>query len=453
MAPTRVRERVEVTETVPSAEAVAALQRSGLDRNRAVAAIAELSSRLAEAFRVGEEAPIAISGGLVRVNNIAGVLRVTPAVEIDVAPKFLGRAYSGWREDFLAIASLTGEAGFLSSETVHARYGASTDLASLIGRVFIDYFWRNHRQPLRVYRRRSWRDWSIEGDIDCDRLLERSDEGLPQTATTLDRRNPYTAVIATAADLLVAEVHDPGVRNQVAQIRSLLPRGLPKPGSVPPVPSRLRQWEPLVELAKRIIAGFDVTLRMGGLEGPGFLVRLWQAWEKLVSLAMQRGGGFESVRPHQLHRLGARSGEAVLVNPDITVTARSAVGLIDAKYKRAPSRAGASGIDRADLYEALAFSRASGAKAVLLVYPRIARPDEEAHELGSATVFDRVRIDDRVVLAAEVEVRGIGAPGAHRLFVQRFASDARNLLAEVVSPAGDGILSAASGPCASARRS
>ena len=40
---------------------------------------------------------------------------------------------------------------------------------------------------------------------------------------------------------------------------------------------------------------------------------------------------------------------------------------------------------------------------IVLVYPRLAREDEEMQELGACSVFERITIDHRVILGVEIE--------------------------------------------------
>ena len=42
--------------------------------------------------------PFSASGNDVRVADVAGLLRVGPRLELEIAPKFLGTEWAGWRE-------------------------------------------------------------------------------------------------------------------------------------------------------------------------------------------------------------------------------------------------------------------------------------------------------------------------------------------------------------------
>jgi 5-methylcytosine-specific restriction enzyme subunit McrC len=420
MAGDRLRTRVEATENRWSQEIVPTLRATGLDQQQAVGLLTNAGERLRQRLGLGDENPIKADGNKAKISGLAGVVRLTPTVEIDLAPKFLGHSYSGWREDFIAISNITGEGRLLTGEPVYARYGASSDLASLIGRMFVDDYWRNHRQPLRVYKQRKWRDWSLDGDIDFDEFIERSPEGVPQTAIILDRDNAFTGVIARAAQLLMAQVRDPGVRHELSSVLTTLPTNPAIPSRLPPLPSRHQRWEPLVELSQQIVEGFDLTLENGPLQGPGFIVRTWQAWERLVYLALRQGLGVNRVTAHELHELGERNGEPFDVNPDVTSAGESGERwLLDAKYKTR-FWGGETRVSQGDVYEALAFLDGAEARTIVLAYPAAARPDREPRPCGTCEVFERITVDERAILGVEVEVRGLGRAGGYRAFADAF---------------------------------
>jgi 5-methylcytosine-specific restriction enzyme subunit McrC len=412
-----LKQRIPVTEQSPSPDVLPALEAAGVDLVHAEGLLTRLSGSLRQQFRLrSDESPIEINHdrGTVTISNLAGVLRLAPGVELDVAPKFLGQHHSGWRTDFLAIANLTGQGRILPGGRVSAAIGDPTDLASLIGRTFVAEYLENQRIPLRVYRTRRWRSEELEGELDLDGLAEVGAEGIPQITISFDRANPFNAVIARAARVLLSEVRDPAVRNQVAHIYSQLPRSLPVPRRLPPMPSRHRRWAPLVELSQRIIAGFDVSLKPDHLLAPGFLVRTWQAWERLTFLALRSElGDDRTAAQHDVAWANRGTDDIVYVRPDIVVDASTAPKPLDAKYKARLDRR-SQRISQADLMEASAFIEACGHDRIVLLYPRLG--DGPASPCGTCTEFDRVEIGTRTVIALNVEVRGVGNPGGYRAF-------------------------------------
>jgi 5-methylcytosine-specific restriction enzyme subunit McrC len=400
--------RVGATEYRQSRALLPELRAAGLSREAAVDAVVRTGSRLRRSWRLDDStSPISVDPDTeaVKFSNVAGVIRIVPGVEVDVAPKFLGHNHPGWREDLLAIANITGEGRILATELVAASYGEARDLASLIGRVFVEQYWANRRRPLHVYRSRAWRGWSLDGELDLTHFPVVVDEdGLPQRAVLLDRRNPYSAVIRAAAEVLVREVTEPDLRTELERAIS-------------------------TKLSKRVLQSFDVALEPGDLWAPGFVVRTWQAWERLIHASYRRELGFARVsyqRPllfgHRLLSTGVT--EKAWVTPDVTVDPDTTPPVLyDAKYKVA-SGPGPLRVAGTDLQEALAFMSAAGADEITLLYPREA-DDGPTDPAGRCRAIERVALPGgKSVLALDVEVRGIGVRGGFRAFTRELVSSA-----------------------------
>ena len=105
----------------------------GQTRQEIVALLGEASRRLRKLKKLGSE-PILVDGDHVKVDGIAGLVRVEPGLELEVAPKFLGHEQAGWREDFFRIAGLTRNGWILPHEKIDAGRGrATTSPASSAG--------------------------------------------------------------------------------------------------------------------------------------------------------------------------------------------------------------------------------------------------------------------------------------------------------------------------------
>lgn len=435
MSGRKARVRLQATEYVPSADVLPGLIGAGMTSTEATAALTRNSARMRNKLRIDEgDGPIIVNGEVVKVEKVAGVLRLAPGVELDVAPKFLGDQHPDWREDLLAISNYT-QRGQLDPEHVRAQVGVAGDLASVIGRTFVSEFWANYRKPLRIYREQRWRDFSLDGDLDFDELHERSADGLPQRAVVLDRSNPYNALLARAAEVLVTDVRDAMLRQELLRVRALLGPQEAPPRSVRPVPARHQPWEPLVELSKRIIGEADLTLRSDRFEAPGFVVRTWEAWERLTFLALRQELGFSGVEAQREHDWGYREGgKAIKVKPDVTVAHGTPdVRLVDAKYKTRIDKANLR-ITQSDLMEAAAFMTACGTDRIVLLYPRSAASGAPG-ACGSAAIFDFATVMPGMeVIAVDVEVRGFSARGEHRRFAERLTQAVDNAF-QLATPA------------------
>jgi hypothetical protein len=362
------------------------------------------------------------------VGEVAGIIRLSPRVELEVAPKFLGVTSETWREDFFLIANLSRSGRVLSRERISASSGARQDLASLVARSMANMYWEQHRRPLRTYRRNEIREFSFEGDPDFESLYLPDDEGFRQEQVQFDRRNKFNSVISSAARTLASEVRDPDARRQIQRVNRALAPQEPTSGSIRPVrlPGRHRHWQELHDLSCDVLTGLGTRFLPGRYRAPGFILETWRAWEDLV-LAALRVGMKELSVTHQPSRLGVRiiptaAGtriETVNVTPDVTLRdAKQVRLLIDAKYK---SRVGPkkTRVVESDLYESLAFLEATGIRRIVLAYPRPFDPVEVP--LGAATEVERLQVSGREVIAMEIQVSGISRSGGFRRFALAFA--------------------------------
>lgn len=387
-----------------------------------------------------EASPLAFMRDGVRFEGLAGVFLLAPGVEMEVAPKFLGNA-RGWREDFFLVATLDHHGRLLDGEGIRASASASSDLFTLIGRSFVGMYWRNHRRPIRSYRRQVVADFALDGDCDPADLLLPGEEGFNQEVMAFTRSNPFNAVIGAAARSLAPMVSDPETRARLERVGQHLPRQtLPPRVEDQLLPSRARTWQPVYDLAVDILATLGGSYDEGRALAPGFLVKTWQAWQSLVSVGLRGAFGAWAVSAQQPHLLGERfnragKDEPVVVRPDNVVRLPGGLLVVDAKYKGNVAY-GPTAVSNADLYEGLAFARAAGATEVLLAYPR--RPSEESRDLeiappgataeetaeqgwvGSHREFTRIQVDGVTLRGVEFGVRGISRPHGLAAFSRSF---------------------------------
>jgi 5-methylcytosine-specific restriction enzyme subunit McrC len=386
-------------------------------------------------------APLQVAGQRVQAADFAGLLRVAPAIELEVAPKFLGTSAAGWREDFFFLAMLSRHGRMLSSDRLRAVSGANSDLATLVARALIQMYWDNHRRPIRTYRRRLESHFAIDGDVDAEDLRMPTDDGFAQTVIRFDRANPYNAAVSAACADLLSEVQDVDVRAGLGRIiqslgaqtpvRSLQPRRLP---------SRARAWQSTYELALDVLRGFGLAYDHGRSVAPGFVLSTWQVWEDLITIALRSHLGGAAVAAQKGIKLGHRQRgsdgdwapeKSFVVTPDLRIDgSKAGFGdmLIDAKYKGRLYQ-GRQRIVEADVYEAMAFAKAAKSNRVVLVYPKLALNAPVA--VGTTSTFERVAVDGVAVWGVEVEVRGIAKRGGLRVF-------AENLVVALAAIASDG---------------
>ena len=376
------------------------------------------------------ESPLRWTGDRVRAENCAGLLLLSSGVELEIAPKFLGDE-QGWREDFFLLAMLAHHGRLLDGEGLRASGSVASDLATLIGRSLVEMYWRNHRRPLRTYRRLSTADFAVDGEFEAADLLMPGEQGFEQVVTSFTRANPFNAVIRAAAEALAPVVPDPETRARLERVAHSLPRQAP-PGRLHDrrLPSRGRAWQPTYDLSIDILRGLGGAYDPGAAIAPGYIVGTWQVWETLLALALRTAFGRSAVRSQSEFPLGERwrggSAAALNVKPDNVVEVLGSTVVLDAKYK---GRIGArkQGVDAADVYEALAFARAVGVGKAVLAYPRVPQGPVRPPP-GAATEMERINVAEVTIVALEVAVSGIARPHGLKQFVARLREHIEDVL-------------------------
>lgn len=401
-----------------------------------------------------ESSPLVFVRDGVRFEGVAGVFLIAPGMELEVAPKFLGDA-KGWREDFFLIATLDRHGRMLDEEGIRASASASSDLFTLIGRSFVGMYWRNHRRPLRTYKRQAVTQFNLDGDCDALDLLVPGEDGFEQEVTIFTRANAFNAVIGAAAQRLAPLVSDPETRARLERVAQHLPRQ-PLPARVERLllPSCARAWQPVYDLAADILASLGGTYEDGRALAPGYLLKTWQAWQSLVSVGLRSAFGAALVTAQEPRVLGQRflqNGKKVsaVVKPDNIVDLPGRPLVFDAKYKGNVAF-GPTAVSNADLYEGLAFAKAAKSTEVVLAYPR--RPSEASRGLeaeppgasaeeraeqgwvGTHREFAHIEVDGVTLRGVEFGVRGISRPHGLRTFGRAFKDYVAGLPEPMIKP-------------------
>lgn len=430
------RTQIGIVEYGAPKDVFSELSRSaGISKEAASSLLMSGASRLATVMGFSAP-PIQIHESGIRAVDIAGMLRLGPGIELEVVPKFLGTDVSAprWREDFFFLAELSKHGRLLASDRLSAAGGAPRDLVSLVARSMVSMYKENQRRPLRTYRRAREESFSIEGDPDPLDIAFPEPEGFQQDVLRYDRQNQFNGLALAAFNELFPEVSDPQVLAQLQRVKSDLSPQTPHSQSLRRrVPSRSRNWQPLIDLCSDVVSGLGVSYKPGSVVAPGYVVDTWRVWEDFLTLATRIGFGNSFVQAQERTKLGSRkdikSGwriRSISVAPDISVT-HPVTGesfLIDAKYKghfeKGPLR-----ISESDLYESMAFMAATGSNLTILVYPQI--PTELPSNLGSIQKFEEIEVDGGKVLGVQVEVRGISKRNGLKNFAKEFCAQIAEL--------------------------
>jgi hypothetical protein len=379
--------------------------------------------------------PISIDSRGVRAIGFAGLIRLAPSLELEVAPKFLGidRDDESWREDFFFLSTLSRHGHLLANEKLSASGGAPRDLSTLVARSITSMYEALKRRPLRSYRRVKEFDFFIDGDPDPTDLIFPGPDGFEQEIIRFDRRNEWNTDICAAARELLPEVADPSTAGSLVRlIEELSPQGKVQRRRKA-IPSRHHAWQPLHELSRDVLDGLGLNYTQGHSRAPGYLIATWRVWEDLLTVGARLGFGSAAISAQQGFSLGTKyklisnmSSRPISVFPDLVIEGSGARPrmLLDAKYKGHIEKS-ALRISEADIYEALAFSKAAGCKHVVLAYP--AQPVALVRSVGTCSAFERIEIDDVKIIGIQVETKAISKPGALNIFAETMANYLSNL--------------------------
>jgi len=413
---------VEYGAPVDLAKSIA--EAASVDRGKARQILLAGGERVASSLGFSAN-PISVEARGIRATDFAGLIRLGPSLELEIAPKFLGLDSSDarWREDFFFLATLSRHGRLLASERLWASGGAPRDLSTLVARSLSDMYQTRKRRPLRTYRRAKQTDFFLEGDADPMDLCFPGADGFEQELLRFDRSNAWNATIRAAAKDLLPEVSDAAAAASLVRvIEDLAPQSQPASARARSLPGRQRAWQPLYDLSLDVLNGLGLTYKPGQASAPGYVVSTWQVWEDILTIGARVGYGRSAVSAQKGFVLGSRrkpmpeaKTSALSVYPDCLIEATGARPkfLLDAKYKghieRGPMR-----IAEADVYEAMAFAKASNCDLVVLAYPAL--PGATAAEPGTIAVFERVDAHPVRIVGVQAEVRGISRSGSLKLF-------------------------------------
>lgn len=393
----------------------------GGDISQANSLLIEAGKRVASHLGI-KNSLISVSAKGVIAYKFAGLIRISPTIELEVAPKFLGNnSVTNWQEDFYFLSTLSKYGRLLPYDKLSSSSQNTRDLPTLLAMSFASMYESNKRRPLRSYRKNIEANFSIIGNLDSIDVLAPSSDGFRQEVIHFDRYNNWNAHIVAAAKALLSEIQDPVVTNALLRlINELSPQGKPI-NRHSPMPARYKAWEPLYKLSIDILSGFGFSYQQGFGATSGYVVSTWQIWEDLLRIATTSIFGGDAVRSQSVFKLGLRfkadnlNGNQMNVKPDLIINAIGSTPrfILDAKYKGNVEK-GALRISEADIYESIAFSIASNCETIVLAYP--AQAEGEILPLGNCKVFEEVIIDNIRIVGVNIEIRGISKKGALGLF-------------------------------------
>ncbi|MBX9405953.1 McrC family protein [Pseudomonas baetica] len=400
----------------------------GADRAKANGLLIDAGNRAASSLGLNYN-PISVDAQGARAIDFAGLIRLAPSLELEVAPKFLGLDDfdATWREDFFFLSTLSLHGRLLASERLAASGGAPRDLSTLVARSMTSMYEARKRRPLRTYRRVREAEFFLDGDPDPVDLIFPSPDGFEQELVRFDRHNGWNSDITAAARALLTEVSDPSVVGSLVRlIEDLAPQKHTSAGRRRPIPARHRAWRPLHELSVDVLGGLGLNYNQGQAHAPGYVVATWRVWEDLLTVALRLGFGRAAVVPQKGFTLGSKTkvstGETRMLSvfPDCVIESDGTRPrmLLDAKYKGHAEK-GRLRISEADIYESLAFAKAATCNRVVLAYPAL--PSSKLHAVGTCATFETIQIDAVQIVGVQIESRHISKTGGLKEFALNLA--------------------------------
>ncbi|HIF5880020.1 TPA: 5-methylcytosine restriction system specificity protein McrC [Vibrio parahaemolyticus] len=369
-------------------------------------------NNLAEHVRLylgGGNSPLEISNNFIMPKGFAGIT-VLDGIPVEFVPKYVAPQVIDWKDDLLYLIVFSKHGHLLLNDRIGSHVSeANKDLNSLIAESILEMYFINRRTPLRQRVKRTFRDFSYEGDINFEEyILEPSSDGFLQDSYVFSLDNPIQATIKKAIDTLSANVRDPSLKHRLNHFSAQMGHLQSKPTKRKiRLPNRLKCWQTLYDLCFDICDANGVTLRKESVSVRGFLVNMWQVWEDLISKCLSLAFGFHSVKHQSSHAIGTRTKldrtTDVCVVPDSVLYLNGKPIVVDAKYKGKFAEYD-RGISAADLYELMAFMSSVNSELGILIYPETAKFDSIT---GNLRVIEKVQITGKYhIVAVALQING-----------------------------------------------
>lgn len=372
---------------------------------------------------------IFISGKSFRVGKIAGILKLSQNIELEIIPKFLIDGSVSWKEDFYFIASLSRFGVYLSEDKMSSALSQTSALVDSLAETIINQFVQLRRSPIRTYEAFEWRDFVISGDLDDSDYYQYDEDGFQQRETRLSMINVYNKVFYEAFKLLLVEVCSPQLKLKITSCIAYLSPQAKNPAMLyKPLQNRNRKWQRIYMLSLSILKSFKVSYTAQDMEVlPGFLIRTADSWENLM-LSSLKSRTTNFIVNNSNYLFGSHSKPSVSLNklfvhPDISVydTAKCVL-LLDAKYKSQDS-SGEMAVSRADIYEMLAFLVSKKVKKGLLLYPAQSGLFSVDSLPGQTCAFERILIQEHEIVGLCINVEGISTMHGYEHFCRNLQTD------------------------------
>ncbi len=369
-----------------------------------------------------------VSDGKLRALGVAGTIRLTKEIELEVVPKLLScNTDDAWKESLFILAALSKHGAIINNEHIRSSMAYRDSLYDIAGRILASEYCKNKRTFLRQYRKEKYNDYSVDGEINFDTFFERNPDGIPQERVLFDRINPYNATIQSAMRMVISHVHDTATRAILSRAISEFGNQAKVPLKKLKVPARNKDWTTIYELSYDIVSGMGTSFNSGEILSPGFMVNTWQIWEWIITISIKSGlKNTCRVIPQSKiewgEKITSNRSQKINVFPDVSIydfTDDIPLFLVDAKYKDLHVQNSVE-ISREDLYEAYAFCNATGAGKIYLAYPSFATNRDNVGKISQKVKYS---IEDKEIIAISADFGFVSKSGDISAFCRNFATN------------------------------
>jgi len=140
-----------------------------------------------------------ITEGRLRACGIAGIVRLTNHIELEIVPKFLGYTNdASWQSTLYLLSVMSKHGAVLANEHILSSTSYVASLYDIAGRMLAQGYQKHKRKLIRKYRKEVFFDFAIDGEIDFDTIMDQNQDGKKQSRIRFDIFNGYNATITKA---------------------------------------------------------------------------------------------------------------------------------------------------------------------------------------------------------------------------------------------------------------
>lgn len=354
-----------------------------------------------------------------RAEHVTGLVRIG-STDIEIAPKFLSKAYGQWQSVLWQILTVVA-GGHIDDKLTSAQAGAPLSMQDLLAEMFVASYTKGAARGLpRGYQARQGAGNTLRGRLDTSRTgewLSRPWE-LPYVADLLIDDTALARLLRWSAECLAATVISPSRARVVRQIAAELAHV----GKQPPhfleaqriiLSPQHKVLEPARLVGLMLLEGAGVLHARGEHALSGFLWDSNVIYENYVDYLCRRAASQRTERvSKKVEKFGqviAGAGRSLETTPDVVFRDLDGTptAVTDSKYKRLGSRPKAE-----DTYQVLTAGHVLGCQRVSLTYPVAYDREPTVWRVCSALGGSDIELT-----ALPINLMGLTLPGGQKALI------------------------------------